>query len=250
MNRLKNKVAIVTGAAGGMGAAEAKLFAEEGAKVMATDNRETKLKAWVQAAKADGLQMEYAVHDITNNEDWKTIISKTISLFGKLDILVNNAGIYPGFTDCEQTTKELWDKVIAVNLTGSFLGCKNCIPVIKKNGGGSIINIASIAGLVGGNGAAYSASKGGLIMLTKDIAVTFAKDNIRANAICPGGVLTPMTEDLIKAPGMDEIVKNMSPQGRMANPMEIAWAALYLASDESSFMTGAEMVIDGGAVAR
>ena len=250
MNRLKNKVAIVTGAAGGIGAAQAKLFAQEGAQVIATDKQEDKLKAWVQAARTEGLQIDYAVHDVTSEDDWKTVISKAISLFGKLDVLVNNAGIFPGFTDCEQTAKELWDKVIAVNLTGAFLGCKTCIPHMKTNAGGSIVHIASIAGLVGGNGAAYSASKGGLIMLTKDIAVTFAKDNIRANAICPGGVLTPMTEDLMKAPGMNEMIKDMSPQGRMADPMEIAWAALYLGSDESSFMTGAEMVIDGGAVAR
>ncbi len=250
MNRLKNKVAIVTGAAGGMGATIAKLFAQEGAKVMATDIQADKLKKWVQKAKADGLGIDYAVHDVGSEADWKQVAEKTVDTFGKIDILVNNAGIFPGFADCEQTNKELWDKVITINLTGPFLGCHTCIPYMKKIGGGNIVNIASIAGIVGGNGAAYSSSKGGLLLLTKDIAVTFAKDNIRANAICPGAVLTPMTEDLVKLSGMMESIKNMSPQGRMAMPVEIALGALYLASNESPFMTGAHIIIDGGAVAR
>lgn len=250
MNRLKNKTALVTGAAAGMGASIAKLFAEEGAKVMATDIQEDKLKICVQKAKEDGLSIEYAVHDVSSETSWKQVAEKTNALFGRIDILVNNAGIFPGFADCEQTTKELWDKVIAINLTGPFLGCHTCIPYMKKNGTGNIVNIASIAGIVGGNGAAYSSSKGGLMQLTKDIAVAFAKDNIRANGICPGGVLTPMTEDLVKMPGMMENIKGMSPQGRMAMPVEIALGALYLASDESPFMTGAHLIIDGGAVAR
>lgn len=250
MERLKNKVAIITGAAGGMGAAEARLFAEEGAKVIATDVQADKLKKWVDEAKTAGLTIEYLKHDITVEADWEKVIDKTLSLYGRIDILVNNAGIFPGFTDCEQTTKALWDKVIAINLTGAFLGCKASIPHMRKAGGGSVVNIASIAGLVGGNGVAYSASKGGLRMLTKDLAVTLAKDKIRVNSICPGGVLTPMTEHLMAQPGMDEMIKNMSPQGRMADAVEIAWGALYLASDESSFTTGTDLTIDGGAVAR
>lgn len=138
---------------------------------------------------------------------------------------------------------------MSINLTGPFLGCKACIPHLRKNKSGSIINIASIAGVVGGNGTAYSASKGGLLALSRDLAVTLAKDKIRVNAISPGGVVTPMTESLIAMPEMKEKIKSMSPQGRMAVPDEIAWAVVYLASDESSFMTGANMVIDGGAVA-
>ncbi len=243
-------MAIVTGAAGGMGESIAKLFASEGAKVMATDIQKEKLSAWVQKAKAEKLEIEFAVLDVNNEENWKQVAEKTVTTFGRVDVLVNNAGIFPGFADCEQTSTELWDKVIAVNLRGPFLGCRTCIPYMKKNGGGNIVNIASIAGIVGGNGAAYSSSKGGLLLLTKDIAVSFAKDNIRANAICPGGVLTPMTEGLIKMPGMMDSIKSMSPQGRMAEPVEIANGALYLASDESLFMTGAHITIDGGAVAR
>jgi cyclopentanol dehydrogenase len=250
MARLKDKVAIITGAAGGMGAAEAKLFAQEGAKVMATDVQEERLKAWVQKEKATGLNIDYVIHDVTSESDWKKVVDKTLSLHGRIDILVNNAGVFPGFMSCEETTKAQWDKIIAINLTGPFLGCQACIPHLRKAGGGSIVNIASIAGLVGGNGTAYSSSKGGLRLLTKDLAVTLAKDKIRVNTICPGAVLTPMTKDLLSQPEMEETIKNMSPQGRVADAIEIAWGALYLASDESSFMTGADITIDGGAVAR
>jgi len=250
MKRLDNKTAIITGAAGGMGAAIARLFAMEGARVMATDVQEGPLKEWVTAAKQEGLAIEYMVHDVTSENDWSSTVHKTISLFGHLDILVNNAGVFPGFTNCEETSKDLWDKVIAINLTGPFLGCKACIPYLRKAGGGSVVNIASIAGLVGGNGVAYSSSKGGLCLLGKDLAVTLAKDKIRVNTICPGAVLTPMTKDLLASPEMQEMIRNMSPQGRVADAIEIANGALYLASEDSMFVTGAELVIDGGAVAR
>ena len=250
MKRLQNKVVLITGAAGGMGATEAKLFAQEGAKVMATDFNLELLETWVLVAKSEGLNIAYAELDVTNPDDWEKVAKKTFEQCGKIDILVNNAGIYPGFVNCESTTLKLWNKVIATNLTGPFLGCKTVIPYLIKSGGGSIVNIASIAGLVGGNGTAYSSSKGGLCLLGKDLAVTLAKDNIRVNTICPGGVLTPMTNELLNTPEMADMIKNMSPQGRIADPMEIALGALYLASDESSFVTGAELVIDGGSVAR
>jgi cyclopentanol dehydrogenase len=250
MKRLSDKVAIITGAAGGMGAAEAKLFAKEGAKVLATDSNEEKLKSWVVAAKAEGLDIEYMKHNVTNESDWAKVADKAMLLFGRIDILINNAGIYPGFIDCENTPIELWGNVLAINLTGPFIGCKTCIPYLRMSGGGSIINVASIAGVVGGNGAAYSSSKGGLVLFSKDLAVNLAKDKIRVNTICPGGVLTPMTEGLMKVQGMEDMIKQMSPQGRMADPMEIATGALFLASDESSFMTGADLVMDGGSVAR
>lgn len=250
MKRLESKSVIVTGAAGGMGASIAKLFAKEGAKVMATDMNDEKLKAWVVAARAEGFEIEYMKHNVTNESEWKKVAEKTVQLYGKLDVLINNAGIYPGSFDCENTSIELWGNVIAINLTGPFIGCKTCIPYLRKAGGGSIVHIASIAGLVGGNGSAYSSSKGGLCLFSKDLAVTYAKDKIRVNTICPGGVLTPMTEGMMRTPGMEDMIRNMSPQGRMGEPIEIAYGALYLASDESSFVTGTELVIDGGSVAR
>lgn len=250
MDRLKNKVVIVTGAAGGMGAAEARLCAKEGAKVLATDIQEQKLKSWVMGARKEGLDIDYMKHNVTSQTDWKKVTDKALQQFGRIDVLVNNAGIYPGFVDCENTTIELWGKVISINLTAPFLGCKECIPHMRKGGGGSIINIASIAGVVGGNGTAYSASKGGLCLLGKDLAVTLAKDKIRVNTICPGAVLTPMTEDILSQKEMKKKILEMSPQGRVADPLEIAWGVLYLASDESSFITGAEIIIDGGAVAK
>ena len=250
MKRLQNKVVLITGAAGGMGATEAKLFAQEGAKVMATDFNLELLETWVLKAQGEGLNIAYAELDVTEQDDWEKVAKKTVELFGKIDILVNNAGIYPGFVNCESTTLKLWNKVIATNLTGPFLGCKTVIPYLIKSGGGSIVNIASIAGIVGGNGTAYSSAKGGLCLLSKDLAVELAKDNIRVNTVCPGGVLTPMTHELLNTPEMAEMIKNMSPQGRIADSMEIALGVLYLASNESSFVTGTELVIDGGSVAR
>jgi len=193
MKRLQNKVAIITGAAGGMGAAEAKLFAEHGANVMATDIQGEKLALWVEDAKKSGLSIEHLAHDVTSQNDWQKVIDKTLAIYGRIDILINNAGIFPAGATTENTTKELWDKVIAINLTGPFLGCQLCIPHMKKASGGSIVNISSIAGLVGGNGPAYTASKGGLRLLTKDLAVELAPYRIRVNSIHPGGVLTPMT---------------------------------------------------------
>jgi cyclopentanol dehydrogenase len=250
MSRLNNKVAIVTGAAGGMGAAEAKLFAQEGAEVMATDIHEEKLKIWVEAAQKLGLNIVWMKHDVTSESDWALVATKTKELFGRIDILVNNAGIYPAGLTLDTTTKEMWDKVLAINLTGPFLGCKTVVPYMRNVGGGSIVNIASIAGFVGGNGTAYSASKGGLHMLTKDLAVALANDKIRVNGISPGGVLTPMTEPMMQSEEMKAVVKAMSPQGRMADAIEIAYGALFLASDEASFATGTELVLDGGMIAR
>ena len=250
MNRLKNKVAIITGGAGGMGKSEAILFAQQGAKILVTDNQFEKMDTWVQEAKKEKLNIECILHDVTSETDWKKVTDKAIELYGKIDILVNNAGVYPPGVGCENTDKVLWDKVIAINLTGPFLGVKTVVPYMKKNKQGAIVNVSSIAGMVGGNGAAYTASKGGLRLLTKDMAVEFAKDNIRVNSLHPGGVLTPMTEGFVKAPGMKEMIKSTSPQGRMAEPVELAYAALFLASAESSFMTGAELVVDGGAIAK
>ena len=250
MDRLNNKVAIVTGAAGGMGAEEARLFAAEGAQVMATDRQPEKLEKWVAEAKASGLKIECMAHDVTSEDDWRKVVEKTIALYGKIDILVNNAGVFPPGATTDNTSLADWQKVLAINLTGPFLGVKAVVPHMRKNGGGSIVNVASIAGMVGGNGPAYTASKGGLRLLTKDMAIEFARDKIRVNSLHPGGVKTPMTAFFTSMPNADELVKNSCPQGRMAEALELAYGALFLASDESSFMTGAELVIDGGLIAR
>ncbi len=250
MNQLENKVAIVTGAAGGMGEAIARLFAAEGAKVMATDIQEEKLTAWVATAKKEGCAIDCMTHDVSDPNQWQDIVEKTIERFGRLDILVNNAGIYPPGATTETTSLGDWERIMAINVTGPFIGTKTCLPHMKVAGGGSVVNISSIAGLVGGNGPAYSASKGALRLLTKDQAVELAKDNIRVNSIHPGGVLTPMTEFLISSPSSAETLHNMCPLGRIGNVMEIAYGALYLASDQASYTTGAELVIDGGLVAR
>jgi NAD(P)-dependent dehydrogenase (short-subunit alcohol dehydrogenase family) len=250
MKRLQNKTAIITGAAGGMGKEEALLFAKEGANVLATDLQEAKLSQWVQEARQSGLNIHWMKHDVASSSDWTQVFQYAVSLFGKVNVLINNAGVFPPGKTTENTSENEWEHLIRINLTGPFLGCKTALPYFIQANGGSIVNVASIAGIVGGNGPAYSASKGGLRLLTKDLAVEFAKHNIRVNVLDPGGVLTPMTENIVKVPGMDEMIKSMSPQGRMAQPIELAYGALFLASDESSFMTGADLVMDGGAVIR
>ncbi len=252
MKRLENKVAIVTGAAGGMGRSEAMIFAQEGAKVMATDNNIGKLEEWVKnfKEKEKGIEIECMAHDVALEKDWQRVLDKTIELYQRINILVNNAGVFPPFLDAEKTSKKIWDHVISVDLTGVFLGCKTVIPYMKKIGGGSIINISSIAGIGGGAGVAYSASKGGVRLITKDLAVEYGKDNIRVNSIMPGAILTPMTEDLLKDQKMSQALKEMSALGRVGRSKEIAYGALFLASDESSFMTGSDLVIDGGCLAK
>lgn len=250
MDRLKNKVTIITGAAGGMGEAMARLFATEGAKVLATDIQEEKLGRWVSAVQKEGSAIQFMKHDISSEADWKKVVAKALELFGKIDILINNAGVFPPGATMDNTSLKQWHKLLSINLDGAFIGTKLCVPFMRKAGAGSIVNISSIAGLVGGNGPAYTTSKGALRLLTKDNAVEFAKSNIRVNSIHPGGVLTPMTEFLVNSGGSEELIKNMCPMGRIGTAMEIAYGALYLASDEASYVTGAELVIDGGLVAR
>lgn len=250
MKRLQDKVAIVTGAAGGIGKAIAIMFAQQGAKVLATDAQENKLNDWVKAAIEGGHSIDCIRHDVTLRASWEKVIAKAIDLYERIDILVNDAGIYPLGLNMDNTTDELWNKTLAVNLTGPFIGTQLCIPHMRKAGGGAILNISSIAGIVGGNGAAYSASKAGVTLLTKDNAVELAKDNIRVNSIHPGGVLTPMTDFIATMEGGDEMVKNMCPMQRMGTADEIANGALFLVSDEASYITGAELVIDGGMTAR
>lgn len=248
MGRVENKVAIVTGAAGGMGAVEAKLLAKEGAKVLITDVQEEKLKVVVKEIKSAGGIAEYITHDVTSVESWKAIAEKAIGLFKKIDVLVNNAGILGNvMLPMQDRTVAEFNKVIAVNLLGQFIGMKTVIPFMRDNGGGSIVNISSIAGLTGNAGAnAYTASKGGSRMLSKGAAVEFAKDKIRVNSVHPGYVATPMTQNMTGASDFQKTAVALTPLGRGAEMEEIAYGVLFPASDESSYITGLEMAIDGG----
>lgn len=246
MRKLEGKAAIITGAASGIGKACARLFAEEGASVLATDIRIDVLEEWTRVS---GPSVVGFRQDTASAADWKKVVETALLLFGKIDILVNNAGIFHAGSSTENCEESEWKRFLDINLSGPFLGVKAALPYLKLQGG-SVVNVASIAGLVGGNGPAYSASKGGLRMLSKDMAVELAPFGIRVNAILPGGVLTHMTEDLLKGPGAKEMIEQSCPMKRIASPEEIARAVLFLASDDSSFATGSDLVVDGGLTAR
>lgn len=250
-NRLKNKVAIITGAAGGMGEAEAKLFAKSGASVFITDVQEEKLQKVANDIKNDGGNVAYSVHDVSSENDWKNVVEKAETIFGKVDVLVNNAGILGNvMVPLEERTAGEFKKVLEINLLGQFLGVKTVVPYMKKVGGGSIINISSVGGITGSsNGTAYTASKGGSRIYTKGAAVELAKDNIRVNSVHPGYVASPMTKNMKGADDFEKGALSITPMGRGATYNEIAYGVLFLASDESSFMTGSELIIDGGLTA-
>jgi len=249
--RLNNKIALITGAASGIGAEISRVFAREGAQLALCD------------INPDGAAMTSSMSttarfyrlDVANLTDWQAVLSAIETDFGRLDCLVNSAGIAL-FKTIEDTSLEEWHQVLNVNLDGVFLGCKTALPLMKASGGGSIINISSISGLVGGhNLAAYNASKGGVRLLTKSVALHCARQdyNIRCNSVHPTFVDTPMVRDLINASSdpdkLEQAFKRQIPLGRLGTPADIAELALYLASDESSFVTGAEFVIDGGVTA-
>jgi cyclopentanol dehydrogenase len=248
MDRLKNKVALISGGARGQGAAEARLFAAEGAKVVIGDVRDDLLKKTADAINSKaGQNVARAVHlDVTRAADWRNAVETCASEFGGLDILVNNAGI-ANMKGLEQTSEEEWDAVINVNQKGVWLGMKTAVPAMRKRGAGSIINISSIFGLIGSSGStAYHASKGAVRLLTKAAAVQFAPEKIRVNSIHPGLIYTPMVEEALPSNQALQPVIDLTPMGRGAQPEEVAWCVLFLASDESSYVTGTELVVDGG----
>ncbi|KKC45889.1 short-chain dehydrogenase [Paenibacillus sp. D9] len=250
MNRLNGKVAIITGAAGGMGKADALLFAEEGAKVVITDLQEEKIQEVVKEIEALGGEAIGLKHNVASEEDWVSVVDAAIAKFGQINILVNNAGISDAVPFLDQTV-ERWERTMTVNVTSIFLGQKYVIPHMIEAGGGSIVNISSIAGLTGGSGAGpYTASKGAVRMLTKATAVDYAKHNIRANSIHPGYIETPMTVDLMKDEQMVQWFLMQTPLPRLGKPEDIAQGVLFLASDESSYITGVELPIDGGYYAK
>ena len=234
-----------------MGAAEARLFAQEGAKVVIGDVLEAEGRQVEAEINEGGGECIFLRLDVTQESDWQRAVEATVARFGRLDILVNNAGVVSRGT-LEDTTVQEWDRVMDVNAKGVFLGTKAAIPEMRKAGAGSIINISSMSGNVGQSfiQPVYNASKGAVRIFTKAAAIQYAKEGIRVNSVHPGAIDTPMTEFLSADPELQRQTVESTPLGRMAQPEEVAYGVLYLASDEASFVTGSELVIDGGAIAQ
>jgi len=249
--RLDGKVALITGGAKGQGREEAKLFAKEGAKIVLGDILDNLGQEVAKDIQDTGGEATYVHLDVTNETDWKSSIKIILQKYGRLDVLVNNAGILIR-KGIEDTTTEDWSRIMDINAKGAFLGIKSAIPVMRKSGGGSIINISSTAGLVASpsGSASYTASKGAVRLLTKSTAIQYAHENIRCNSVHPGPIDTDMIQDSITDP--TKLTERMErlPMGRFGTAEEVAFGVLYLASDESSFVTGSELVIDGGHTAQ
>ena len=242
--RLDGKVALVSGGASGIGAAHVRVFAAEGAKVVAADVQEDKGREVVDGVNNDGGVAAFVRLDVTRADDWKNAVNAAISRFGKLTTLINNAGVYwPG--GVEEETPEKWNKMLAINQTGVWLGMKTAVPALRDSGNGVIVNISSLYGLIGSPGSiAYHATKGAVRIMTKAAALEYVRQGIRVNSIHPGQIDTPILAGL--TPEQNEQIKAATPMGRLGRPEEIAFGSLYLCSDEASFTTGIELVIDGG----
>ena len=251
MKRLDGKIALITGAGSGIGAATARLCAREGACVALVDIRSEAVEETADTILAEGGQALVLVADVSNSTQVRESIERTVGQFGGLHILHANAGVLiPG--SVHDLAEEDWNRTIAVNLGGVFLCCKYAVPQIKRSGGGSIIITASTAGLVAEkNIAAYCASKGGLVMLAKQMALDYSRDGIRVNCLCPGWIETSFNDPVIESPeALASAIDTWVPMGRQGSPEEVAYAVLYLASDESSLVTGHALVIDGGLTAQ
>ena len=244
--RLEGRVAIVTGAGSGIGEATALTFAKEGARVAVADVVDRAGNDTVEQIRATGGNAIFVHTDVTSASDVQGMVRATTDNFGRLDVLFNNAGIAMRFAVADLPEDD-WDRCIDINLKGVYLGSKYAIPAMIANGGGSIINTASIYGIVGGlNRAAYVASKGGIVNLTRGMALDYANRNIRVNCICPGFTDTPIIKSIVEDPTKYKALVDQHPMGRLATPLDIAYGALYLASDESAFVTGIALPIDGG----
>ena len=245
--RLQGKVAFISGGARGMGAAEARLFAREGASVAIGDVLEEEGRRVVEQISEVGGRAIFVPLDVTSEAQWGSAVAATVREFGKLDVLVNNAGVSASGT-VEDTTVEAWDRVMDINAKGVFLGTKVVLPEMRRAGGGSIINISSQLGMVGMDISSpqYQASKGAVRIFTKATAIQYASEGIRANSVHPGPIDTPMTEPRKADPQQYQLMLSRIPLGRYGESDDVAYGVLFLASDESSFMTGSELVIDGG----
>ncbi len=258
MGRVDGKVVLISGGARGMGAEEVGLFAREGAKVVFGDILDDLGRQVEADQRAAGHDCTYARLDVTSESDWQAIVALAEERYGKLDALVNNAGISISVEGgarnipLEETTEEQWDRVMDVNSKGVFLGTKAAIPAMRRAGGGSIVNISSIAGLSGAwsRSHPYNASKGAVRLFTKATAIQHAAEGIRANSVHPGPIMTPMSASTYDDPEVAAQRLALVPLGRRAHPIEVAYGVLYLAPDEASFVTGAELVIDGGCIAQ
>jgi NAD(P)-dependent dehydrogenase (short-subunit alcohol dehydrogenase family) len=236
--RLENKTVIITGAARGIGLASTKLFAQEGATVYAAD-----ISIPDDAEMIAGVT--WVALDVTQDEQWNALVERVVGEAGRVDVLLNNAGMVGSYESIDTISLEDWHRVIDLNLNGTFLGVRHVVPVMRAHGGGSIVNVSSMWGIIGAPGvAAYTASKGAVRLLSKNAALSFVGDGIRVNSLHPGIIATPMiaAQDAVIT---DDIVA-ATPMKRLGRPEEIAYGALFLASDESSYMTGSELVIDGG----
>jgi NAD(P)-dependent dehydrogenase (short-subunit alcohol dehydrogenase family) len=249
MGRLDGKVALITGAASGMGLEAARLFASEGARVVLSDVSEDAGRA---AAAELGDAGAFVKADVSHADQAEAMVRFAVETFGGLQILYNNAGVFlPDDGGVVETPEETWDRTISINLKGVWLGCRYGIPAMLESGGGSIVNVASFVALMGAATAqiAYTASKGGVLSMTREIAVEYARQGIRANALCPGPIETPLLAELMSDPQRRARRMVHIPMGRLGQAQEVVRAALWLASDESSLMTGAALVVDGGITA-
>ena len=250
MNRLEGRVALVTGAASGIGKATAKRLAEEGAAVLITDIQVDAGEATVAELRAQGARAAFARHDVTSETDWQTVVAKAVAEFGSLDILVNNAGM-GDIKPIEETTVEDWQRTIDIDQLGVFLGMKVAAEALKNSGHGSVINVSSIFGTSGGFGVSpsYHAAKGAVRTLTKNVALHWAAEGVRVNSIHPGFIATPILEQSRNTPIWDGMI-DLTPMGRLGTPEEIAAGVAFLPSDDASFVTGLELYVDGGYLAR
>lgn len=248
--RLKNKIAIITGAASGIGRGVALAFIQEGAKVVVADWSEEKGKETVEQIKKDGGEAVFVKTDVSKKADIEQMVKVCLESFGRVDILVSNAGIYKS-GNLHETSEEDWDMVLDINLKSFFLGSVRVLPEMLKQGKGKIIGIASIAGLVGfDKSGPYCASKGGVIALTREMALEYAPEKINVNCIAPGIIKTAMTKEMLADPATNELLESSTLYPRLGEPRDIAMAAVYLASSESDFVNGEILVVDGGFVAR